>query len=124
MARISIIFGLLLCCLSLAGMELAPAKGTTQFVPMMAGIPLLFMGVVGLNPHRRRNSTLVSIVVALLADLYGVARFFQLLGHHEPLAVMDERIVLGMSLLAASYVAVAIWLIGLAKVLFGRTYRG
>ena len=111
-ARVAIVVGLILCGLSMAAMVFAPTKGTTQFIPMMAGIPILFSGVVGLNPHRRRVSMLASLVVSGLAVTYAVARFLQLIGHHEPLAQIDERVVFAMAIVAGAYLLTT-WAVGL-----------
>ena len=111
-ARIGIVIGLLLCGLSLLGMVEAPAKGTTQFIPMMAGIPLLFLGIIGLNPHRRRTAVWISMVTAVLATVYATLRYFQVLGRDGPLASVDERIVIAMFMLSVAYLgwsAVTIW---------------
>lgn len=106
MARFGIVLGLLLCGLSLVAMVYAPAKGATQFIPLMAGIPLLFLGVTGLNPHRRRNSVWASVATSGLGSAYGIARFFQLLGHQEPMAIVDERVVVAMTGITLVYLAI------------------
>jgi Na+/melibiose symporter-like transporter len=47
-------------------------KIPAQFIPMMFGIPLLFCGVVALNPHRRKASMQVAASVAVLGGGAGV----------------------------------------------------
>jgi hypothetical protein len=74
MARISIIFGLLLCGLSAVAMVGTPLKMPALFIPMMFGIPVLFCGVVGLNPHRRRNSVATAAVIMTVAVVAALAR--------------------------------------------------
>ncbi|MDA8744129.1 hypothetical protein N9N28_05805 [Rubripirellula amarantea] len=74
MARVSIIFGLLLCGLSAAGMLTSLVKHPIQFVPLMFGIPVLFCGVVGLNPHRRRISMHAAAGLTTLATVLGLTR--------------------------------------------------
>ena len=71
MSRIAIVTGLLLCGLTLAGLIWSMQKMPVQFYPMMLGIPILFCGVVGLNPHRRRYSMYVAGVLALIGTLGG-----------------------------------------------------
>ena len=71
MARAGIIFGLILCGLTFAGLVGTPAKTPTQFYPMMLGIPILFCGVVALNPHRRRLSMLVASTIAVTGAVIG-----------------------------------------------------
>lgn len=71
MARVGIVFGLLLCGLTYAAMVWDPQKIPAQFIPMMFGIPLLFCGVVALNPHRRKVSMQVAAGVAGLGGVFG-----------------------------------------------------
>jgi hypothetical protein len=71
MARVGIVFGLLLCGLTYAAMVWDPQKIPAQFIPMMFGIPLLFCGVVALNPHRRKVSMQVAASVAGLGGVLG-----------------------------------------------------
>ncbi len=65
MARIGIVFGLVLFGLTIAALSLTTHKSYTQFVPMMFGIPLLFCGVVALNPHRRGDAVLWALILML-----------------------------------------------------------
>ena len=62
---------MLLCGLTYAAMVWDQNKIPAQFIPMMFGIPLLFLGVVALNPHRRRASMQVAGSVAGLGGLAG-----------------------------------------------------
>ena len=109
LARAGVGIGVALCALSLWALVAAPAKGATQFMPLMTGIPLLFFGVTGLNPHRRRTSVLLSVIVASIAVIYDGARFGQLLrrGGPEPapMVTFDEWVVGMMALIAAAYLA-------------------
>ncbi|TWU32888.1 hypothetical protein [Novipirellula artificiosorum] len=70
MSRIAIVFGLLLCALTTAGMMVSQ-KMPSLFFPMMLGIPILFCGVVGLNPHRRRHAMQAAALIALVGMLAG-----------------------------------------------------
>lgn len=74
MARIGILFGLLLFGLTIAGVCLTTHKSYTQFVPMMFGIPMLFLGVVALNPHRRVESVRAALVLMFGGLLLGGGR--------------------------------------------------
>lgn len=87
------------------GMMYAPAKGPTQFIPLMIGIPLLFLGVVGLNPHRRRISTWITLTFAIAGLMYGLGRSLQMIGNDHPMAIIDERIGLAMAVFCGVYVA-------------------
>jgi hypothetical protein len=74
MARVTIIIGLLLCGLSAVAMVCAPLKMPALFIPMMFGIPVLFCGVVGLNPHRRRVSVGIAATIMSIAVVAAAAR--------------------------------------------------
>ena len=74
MARLSIVFGLLLCCLTVFGLVNSLSKNPMQFFPLMLGIPMLFCGVVALNPHRRRQSMAAAAAVSLLGATMGLGR--------------------------------------------------
>ncbi|MBB3204678.1 hypothetical protein FHS27_000442 [Rhodopirellula rubra] len=110
MARIGIVFGLLLFGLTIAGLSTTSQKTYTQFIPMMFGIPLLFLGVVALNPHRRGESVFVALLLALLCTILGGGRLISLgfawmAGEHiNPLSV---RLVAGMTIIGGVFVIVA-----------------
>lgn len=72
MARVGIVFGLILCGLTFAGLVGTELKMPTQFYPMMLGIPVLFCGVVALNPHRRKNAMHITATLALVGTLAGI----------------------------------------------------
>jgi uncharacterized membrane protein len=74
MARVGIVFGLLLCGLTYAALVLTNNKLPIQFIPMMIGIPTLFCGVVALNPHRRKQAMQSVAALALLGTLVGGIR--------------------------------------------------
>ena len=54
MARLGILAGVLLCVGTAMARMGSYEKAVWLFLPMMIGIPIMFLGVVGLNPHRRR----------------------------------------------------------------------
>lgn len=74
MARVAIVFGLLLCGLTFAALVGTMEKSPSLFFPMILGIPILFCGVVGLNPHRRRHALYVACSIATLGALAGLGR--------------------------------------------------
>lgn len=74
MARVGIVFGLLLCGLTYAALVATNHKSPIQFIPMMIGIPTLFCGVVALNPHRRYQSMQAAAVLALSGTIVGCSR--------------------------------------------------
>ncbi len=51
-----------------------PTKSPTLFVPMMLGIPVLFCGVVALNPHRRKHAMNFASGIAVAGFIAGVVR--------------------------------------------------
>ncbi|MGI9471296.1 MAG: hypothetical protein ACR2NZ_07195 [Rubripirellula sp.] len=119
MARVGIVFGLLLCSVTFAGLVGTSAKIPTQFVPMMFGIPILFCGVVALNPHRRKASLQAATGIAMLGAVGGIAwsvfRLAGLVGGQEvdryALAVIG-----GMSLICTVFVLVCLrWFSRLRK---------
>ena len=72
MDRVSIVFGLLLCGLSAVGMIASITKDPVQFIPIMIGIPVLFCGVVSLNPHRRRLAMRLAATVTATGGVLGI----------------------------------------------------
>jgi hypothetical protein len=74
MARVGIVFGIVLCCLSIVGMVGTLEKYPTQFIPMMLGVPVLFCGVVALNPHRRRYAMHAALMIAFVGAVCGGSR--------------------------------------------------
>ena len=72
MARLGIIFGLILVGISLAAMLQTPQKAPSQFYSMMFGIPTFFCGIVALNPHRRKQAMTVATLLCLAAILSGL----------------------------------------------------
>ena len=74
MARVCIVCGLLLCGLTIGVLVIAPFKYPTHFIPMMMGIPILFCGVVGLNPHRLGASLRFALAIASVGGLMGASR--------------------------------------------------
>ncbi len=109
MARTAIVFGLLLCVLSLFGMVAAMTKSPFQFVPLMFGIPVLFCGVVGLNPHRRRSCrTIAAGVMSLGLIVAGVETTCQAMiwSDRQPLRPVLFGLGVVMSLLCLVFVLI------------------
>ena len=63
MARFGIVSGLLLCFNTAYALFSSLNKEPLLFIPMMLGIPILFFGVVALNPHRRRQALATAALV-------------------------------------------------------------
>lgn len=113
MARIGIFFGLVLCGLTVAALSVTTAKSYTQFVPMMFGIPLLFLGVVGLNPHRRMSATIVALTLGLLGFACGAIRFVVLMidrASGEIINPLSFRLVVAMTIVCLIFALMAmVW---------------
>ena len=69
MPHIAIFFGVSLCGLTVVGMISSVEKLAALCVPMLLGLPILFAGVVALNPHRRMAWMRFAAVLALLGVL-------------------------------------------------------
>ena len=74
MARVCIVFGLLLCGLTIGVLVIAPIKNPAYFIPMMLGIPILFCGVVALNPHRLAAFLRIAAAIAAFGGFVGAMR--------------------------------------------------
>jgi hypothetical protein len=116
MARVAIVFGLLLCGLSPAGMIATMTKDPIQFVPLMLGIPILFCGVVGLNPHRRRLSLWTAVIIGLIGVVTGVTEGIYMGVQRIDGDMVDPvgwKLALAMTWVCAIFVAVL--LVGLMR---------
>ena len=103
MARVGIIFGLLLCGLTIAGLVGTTVKSPILFIPMMIGIPTLFCGVVALNPHRRKHAMRFAGVLALLGTSVGAIRSLVWLTRWMREAQIERyAVILNVALLAIS----------------------
>ncbi|WP_182870478.1 hypothetical protein [Stieleria mannarensis] len=76
MARFGIVSGLLLCIDTAIALFGSLNKAPLLFIPMMLGIPILFFGVVALNPHRRRQALATAAIVGALGSLIGCGQLF------------------------------------------------
>lgn len=111
MARVGIIFGLLLCGLTVVGLVSSLSKIPVQFIPMMLGIPILFCGVVALNPHRRKYAMRVSVILAALGTVagggrasYAAFRWFS----GESINVFALKMVLAMSAVCIAFIILSV----------------
>ena len=81
MARFGILSGLLLCFDTAMALFGSLNKAPLLFIPMMLGIPILFFGVVALNPHRRRQALSTAALIGMLGSVIGFSQlmhFFSL----------------------------------------------
>ncbi len=115
MARTAIVFGLLLCGLTFYGLVAAMTKSPLQFVPLMFGIPVLFCGVVGLNPHRRRISGAISAGIMAFGTIVGVVATSRcVLQWSEQQPLRPVLLTVGVLMAALCFVFVVIFFIRIA----------
>lgn len=111
MARIGIVFGMLLCALSAFGMAGTAIKSPIQFIPLMLGIPILFLGVVALNPHRRRHSIYAAAGVGLVGAVSGSIRslmWAMAWMADEPTNFYSWKLVVAMTVLCAIFFIICV----------------
>ena len=108
MARFGIVFGLLLCGLTVVGL-VTSVKVPAQFIPMMIGIPIMICSIVGLNPHRRKQSMHGAASVGLLGLVVGAFLSISL-GRRLPDESIDVvfRVVLALAVLCLVFVTVCV----------------
>lgn len=111
MARVGIVFGLMLCGLTILGLIATPIKAPSQFLPMMFGIPIFFCGIVGLNPHRLKHSMhgaaaigLIGLLIGLCLTVYTGTRLPQ----GQDLNTYVFRLVIVMAILCFVFVATCV----------------
>ena len=112
MARTGIVFGLLLCGLTVVGLVGTSVKYPTQFIPMMLGIPVLFCGVVALNPHRRKHAMQAASAVALLGAVAGATRVAYCLVELAGGAEINRnafQLVIATSVICAVFVVICVF---------------
>lgn len=120
MARFTIAFGLALCASSVLILLLTPtSRITTEFIPMIFGMPIFICGVFSLNPHRRRVWLRVAIFVAALGASGALTRLVVL-----GLRRMDGEPIYAVPTWIAASLAVALTLYALIAVRFVRRTRG
>lgn len=116
MARIGIIFGLSLCGLTVACLVQSTTKNPYLFIPMILGIPMLFLGVVALNPHRRRQSMSVAATISTMGLIVGGIRSLFMAfrwARNEPINTFALKMVLTMT--AICLVFIVLWVTSWAR---------
>jgi hypothetical protein len=111
MARVGIVFGLALCCLSIVGLMGTAEKTPTQFIPMMLGVPILFCGVVALNPHRRKYAMHTASLIAVLGAVCGGGQASYVLlqlANRVPINHYSFRLVVAMSVICVAFVVICV----------------
>ena len=112
-ARVSIVAGLILCGVTVAGMIATTQKHGSVFLPMMVGIPLLFLGVVSLNPHWRRTAMWFAGTLAGGGGLFGLVRMIAMLAGTltgRPVHWVSLETLAAMVIVCGTFVlAVVLW---------------
>jgi len=112
MARICIVFGLLLCGLTTGALVVATRKNPENFIPMMLGIPILFCGVVALNPHRLKLSLRFALAISVVGLLVGGSRVgtyaVQWYDEH-PVNLFAFKVVTAMTLLCLVFAGISVF---------------
>lgn len=112
MARFGIVSGLLLCMDTAMALFGSLNKAPLFFVPMMLGIPILFFGVVALNPHRRRQALATAAGIGGIGCLIGVGQLFHFLSLWRADAVVNPhstRIVSFMLAICTVFLVAYAW---------------
>lgn len=107
MARIGIVFGLLLCVLAFVGLCGSPHRLPVQFAPMILGIPIFLCGVFGLNPHRRRASMNSALMIGLTGLVSSASRAIYsgvLISRGEDVNRYAFRLLIGMVVLCLMFI--------------------
>ncbi|HVR95843.1 MAG TPA: hypothetical protein VMW27_04465 [Thermoanaerobaculia bacterium] len=104
MARLTIIYGLLLIVLGVGSYFVTGQASKTALIPALFGVPILLCGVVALRDHLRRHAMHGAAALALLGFLGsapGLLKAFTLLGGGEvarPAAVTAQATMALLSL--------------------------
>ena len=112
MARFGIVSGILLCIDTAVALFGSLNKAPFLFIPMMLGIPMLFFGVVALNPHRRRQALASAAGLGGLGCLIGLGQllhFFSLWRSEGFVNLHTTRIVFMMVVICVSFSLSYVW---------------
>ncbi len=105
MAKLAMIFGVLLVALGLAGLYGSTSGGWRLWVPAVAGVLLFVLGVVGLKASFRRTAMHVASAVALIGLLITIPRLARLLadifGDWERLSSATTAVLCGLFVVLA-----------------------
>lgn len=99
MPGITIVFGVVLIALGLAGYFMTGRQSPTALIPAFAGILFLILGVVAQKPGARKHAMHAAAGLALLGFLgtvMGLVKFVRMLGGAEverPAAVRSQAVM-------------------------------
>ena len=108
MAKRTILFGLTLIIVGVAGYLLTGRKSVTALIPTFVGLPILISGWTGLQPNREKWTSLIAAVLTLVGlggCVPGLIKLVSLLGRSEiarPAAVYLQSL---MAILSMIYLA-------------------
>ncbi len=104
MARLTIVYGLLLIVLGIGSYFGTGQESKTALIPALFGVPILLSGVVALRDHLRKHAMHAAAALALLGFIGsapGLVKVFALLGGGEvarPNAVIAQAVMALLSL--------------------------
>ncbi|WP_222435760.1 hypothetical protein [Rubripirellula tenax] len=86
-------------------------KDPVQFVPLMLGIPILFCGVVALNPHRRKIAMNLAAVIGSVGTVIGLLQAIVWgvrWSDAGPVSEIGGKIIAAMTWLCATFVVICV----------------
>lgn len=104
MAKIAIVFGVVLIALGLGGYFLTGMQSWTAMIPAFFGAALAVLGAVALDPAKRKHAMHAAAALGVLGfagSVPGVIKAFKWLGGTEPArpaAVISQSIMAGLML--------------------------
>jgi len=99
MAKISIVFGLILIILGLVSYFGISSESITALIPAFLGVPILILGFLSLNEKYLKHSMHAAAVLMLLGfggTVSGLIKFFRMLGgeiFERPSAITIQAIM-------------------------------
>ncbi len=99
MAKFSIVLGIILIALGLAGYFGISSESITALIPAFLGVPVLILGYIGLNEKYLKHTMHGAAVLMLLGfggTVGGLLKFFRMLGGEEferPSAITVQAIM-------------------------------
>jgi hypothetical protein len=114
MPKITMVFGLLLCALTVAILILTGGdfSSMTIFIPTFVGVPLFFLGLFGvlrpdLRMHLMHGAAALGLLGALAALGRGIPQLFKI-ARGEVVEWLPVSMVWGMILICITYVLVCV----------------
>ena len=99
MAKISIVFGIILIILGLVSYFGISSESITALIPAFVGVPILILGFLSLNEKYLKHSMHAAAVLMLLGfggTISGLIKFFRMLGgeiFERPSAITIQAIM-------------------------------